>query len=45
MVAVMIVACRREQMGQFTATLYQRLFGWGATAVMAAAAIAMFALM
>ena len=45
MVAVMIVASRREQMGQFTATLYQRVFGWGATAVMTAAAVAMFVLM
>jgi NRAMP (natural resistance-associated macrophage protein)-like metal ion transporter len=45
LVAVMIVASRREQMGSFTATLFQRLFGWAATAVMAAAAIAMFALM
>jgi Mn2+/Fe2+ NRAMP family transporter len=45
MVAVMIVASHRKQMKSFVATPLQRLFGWLATAVMAAAAIAMFATM
>jgi predicted cobalt transporter CbtA len=31
-------------MGQFIATLGQRIFGWLATAIMAAAAVAMFVL-
>ncbi|MES1200818.1 MAG: divalent metal cation transporter [Pseudomonadota bacterium] len=42
MAATMIVATRREQMGDFIATPAQRVLGWLATAVMAAAAIAMF---
>jgi Mn2+/Fe2+ NRAMP family transporter len=45
MVAVMIVASHREQMKSFVATPLQKLFGWLATAVMAVAAIAMFATM
>jgi NRAMP (natural resistance-associated macrophage protein)-like metal ion transporter len=45
MVAVMIVASHRKQMKSFVATPLQRLFGWLATAVMAVAAIAMFATM
>jgi NRAMP (natural resistance-associated macrophage protein)-like metal ion transporter len=40
--AMMIVASRRAQMGAFVATPMQRLFGWLATAVMAAAVIGMF---
>ncbi len=43
LVVMMIVASRREQMGRFVATFAQRLFGWAATAVMAAAVIAMIA--
>ncbi len=42
MVAMMIVASRRREMGDFVATLGQRILGWGVTAVMAAAALAMF---
>ncbi|MDB5442967.1 MAG: Mn2+/Fe2 transporter, family, partial [Phenylobacterium sp.] len=37
------VGSRRHEMGRFAATLWQRVFGWAATAVMAAAVIAMFA--
>jgi NRAMP (natural resistance-associated macrophage protein)-like metal ion transporter len=42
--AMMIVASRRDEMGVFVATLAQRIFGWLATLVMAAAAIGMFVL-
>jgi Mn2+/Fe2+ NRAMP family transporter len=42
MAGMMLVGSRRKQMGAFTATAAQRVFGWIATAVMAAAAIAMF---
>lgn len=41
--AMMIVASRREQMGQFVATRGQRIGGWATTAMMAAAAVGMFA--
>ena len=41
MIATMIVASRRQEMGDFIATRSQRIFGWAATAVMAAAALAM----
>jgi Mn2+/Fe2+ NRAMP family transporter len=41
MAAMMWVASRRDRMGQFTAGLCLMIFGWGATAVMAAAAAAM----
>lgn len=44
MAATMIVASRRHEMGDFIATRSQRVFGWMATAAMAAAAIAMLAL-
>jgi Mn2+/Fe2+ NRAMP family transporter len=44
MAAMMVVASRRHEMGRFVATLGQRIFGWLATAVMAAAAVAMFVL-
>ena len=44
LVAMMIVGSRRRQMGDFTATVGQRLFGWITTAMMAAAAAAMFVL-
>lgn len=43
--AMMIVASRREIMGQFTATLWQRVLGWLTLALMAAAAVGMFVLM
>jgi NRAMP (natural resistance-associated macrophage protein)-like metal ion transporter len=42
--AMMLVASRRDRMGPFTATLFQRAFGWGAVVLMAAAAVAMVAL-
>jgi NRAMP (natural resistance-associated macrophage protein)-like metal ion transporter len=45
LVAVMIVAARQQQMGKFVATRLQRVFGWLTTAMMAVAAIAMFATM
>jgi NRAMP (natural resistance-associated macrophage protein)-like metal ion transporter len=44
MVATMLIATRRDAMGAFTATTSQRFLGWAATALMAAAAIAMIAL-
>lgn len=45
MIALMIVASHKEQMGAFVATPGQRLFGWAATVMMAVAAVAMFVLM
>ena len=45
MAAMLIVASRPARMGAFVATVGQRVLGWTATAVMAAAAVAMFALM
>jgi Mn2+/Fe2+ NRAMP family transporter len=42
MAAMMIVASRRERMGPFAATGFQRTFGWGAVVLMAAAVAAMF---
>ncbi|MBS0223328.1 MAG: divalent metal cation transporter [Proteobacteria bacterium] len=45
LVAMMIVASSRRQMGKFTATPLQRIFGWITTVMMAIAAIAMFATM
>jgi Mn2+/Fe2+ NRAMP family transporter len=45
MAAMLVVASRPKQMGAFVATIGQRVLGWTATAVMAAAAVAMFALM
>jgi len=45
LVAVMIVASRPKQMGEFVATSAQRFFGWATTVMMAVAAIAMFATM
>ncbi len=45
MAAMMIVASRRAQMGDFVATLGQRVVGWATTAMMAAASIAMLVTM
>ena len=45
MIALMIVGSNAKQMGKFVATSGQRIFGWGATAMMAVAAVAMFILM
>lgn len=45
MAAMLIVASRPAQMGAFVATIGQRILGWTATAVMAAAAVAMFVMM
>src|SRR5436190_14767478 len=45
LVAMMIVGGRPQQMGKFVATRGQRVFGWLTTAMMAAAAVAMFATM
>jgi NRAMP (natural resistance-associated macrophage protein)-like metal ion transporter len=45
MVAMMVMASRRRLMGQFVAARWQKVLGWMATAVMAAAAVAMFVLM
>lgn len=42
--AMMVLASRRDEMGVFVATRAQRIFGWLATAVMAGAAVGMFAL-
>ena len=44
MAAMMLLASRRNEMGVFVATPTQRALGWIATAVMAVAAVAMFAL-
>jgi len=45
MAAMMIVASRRKIMGDFVASRWQVGLGWAATAVMAAAAAAMFIMM
>jgi len=45
MIALMIVGSSGRQMGKYVATVGQRVFGWGATAMMTAAAVAMFVLM
>jgi Mn2+/Fe2+ NRAMP family transporter len=45
LVAMMIVASSRRRMGRFTAAPLQRIYGWITTAMMAAAAVAMFATM
>ena len=42
--AMMVVVSKRSAMGKFTASGLLQFFGWAATAVMATAAIAMFAL-
>ena len=42
--AMMLVATRRDEMGVFVATRSQLVLGWVSTAVMACAAVAMFAL-
>ena len=44
MVVIMLLVSRRGVMGHFTATAIQRILGWAATLVMAAASIAMFIL-
>ena len=41
MAVMMLVVSKREAMGKFTASRSMRVFGWLATAVMAAAAVAM----
>ncbi|WP_287979277.1 divalent metal cation transporter [Sphingomonas sp.] len=43
MAAMMVVVSRRGQMGKFTASRPLLFFGWTATGVMAAAAVAMIA--
>jgi len=45
MAAMMVVASRRSEMGEFVATLSQRIFGWTATVVMAIAGVVMFWMM
>ena len=44
MAAMMIVASRKQQMGEFVASPAQKLFGWAAVAVMAASTVAMMVL-
>ena len=44
MAVMMIVVSRKSTMGAYTASFGLRFFGWTATAVMAAAAVAMFAM-
>ncbi len=44
MAAMMVVVSRTDEMGQFVASLSQRIVGWFATACMAGAAIMMFVL-
>ncbi len=41
MVVMMLVASRKTSLGRFTASPPQLVFGWAATALMAAAAVAM----
>ena len=45
MVAMMIMASRRKLMSRFVASPWQVVLGWAATAIMTAAAVAMFATM
>jgi Mn2+/Fe2+ NRAMP family transporter len=45
MAAMMIMASRRKLMGRFVASPWQLVLGWAATAVMTAAAVAMFVMM
>lgn len=45
MAAMMIVASRRHEMGRYVATTSQRILGWLATLIMAAAVVAMLVLM
>ena len=45
MAAMLIVASRPSEMGAFTARPWQLILGWLTTAVMAAAAVAMFVMM
>lgn len=45
MAAMMIVASRRRQMGAYVATASQRILGWLATGIMAAAVVAMLVMM
>ena len=45
MVAMMVMASRQRLMGQFVAARWQNVLGWMATAMMTAAAVAMFVLM
>jgi Mn2+/Fe2+ NRAMP family transporter len=45
MAAMMVVASRPKLMGKFVAARWQCVLGWAATAIMAAAAVAMFFLM
>ncbi len=44
MVVIMLLVVRKGVMGRFTATPLQRVIGWVATLVMAAASVAMFVL-
>jgi Mn2+/Fe2+ NRAMP family transporter len=44
MAVIMLLAMRRGVMGRFTATIWQRVGGWAATAIMAAVAVLMFVL-
>ena len=44
MVAMMVVAMRRDEMGVFTATLSQRIFGWMAAALMIVVGVSMLVL-
>jgi NRAMP (natural resistance-associated macrophage protein)-like metal ion transporter len=44
MAAMMLVAMRKDELGRFVAPMSIRILGWGATAVMAVASVAMFLL-
>ena len=44
MAVTMVVVSSRKHLGPFTAPLGLKIVGWSATAVMAAAALAMFVL-
>jgi len=43
MVVIMLLSCRKSVMGEFTLPLRLKLLGWGATGVMTAVTVAMFA--
>ncbi len=45
MAAMMIVATRKEEMGPYVATTFQRFFGWAATILMGAAGAVMLVLL
>jgi Mn2+/Fe2+ NRAMP family transporter len=43
MAVIMLLACRKDVMGEFTLPIRLKVLGWVATAVMAAVTVGMFA--